>query len=135
MNKECIWPRNRCATKGPYSPAVAFGNLVFVSGQGPVDLETGDLVKGSFEEEMKLALDNVCTILEAAGSTMRNALKVTVYLSDIQNFSRMNDLYESYFKPHFPARTTVQAGNLPFGIQFEVEVIAYREGQQTQSKT
>ena len=127
MKKKCFWPKSGIKTKGPYSPAVIFNNLIFVSGQGPVDPKTGNLIKGEFLDEMKAALENVKMILEEAKSGLNKILKVNIYLSDINNFSIMNKCYSEYFGPDFPARTTVQAAKLPFDIQFEIEVIAYLE--------
>jgi len=126
MEKQPVFPKVGPETKGPYSPAMAFGDLVFVSGQGPVDPATGKFVKGDVLDEMKVAMENVRLILEAAGSSLQKALKVTVYLADMNDFERMNKLYREYFGPVFPARTTIQAGRLPFDIRIEIDVIAHR---------
>jgi 2-iminobutanoate/2-iminopropanoate deaminase len=126
MQKQAIWPKNGPATKGPYSPAMAFGDLVFVSGQGPVDPGTGKIVNGDVLDEMRLAMANVKTILAAAGSSLEQALKVTMYLKNMDDFASVNELYKEYFGPVFPARTTIQAGKLPFDIKFEIDVIAFR---------
>ena len=124
MKKQAIFPKSGPEAKGPYSPAITHDKLVFISGQGPVDPATGQIVKGDLLEEMKIALENVRLILEASGSSMKNVLKTTVYLADMDDFSRMNALYKDYFGPVFPARTTIQAGRLPFDIKFEIDVIA-----------
>lgn len=124
MSKKAVWPKSGPETKGPYSPAVIHGDLVFVSGQGPVDPKTGQMMKGDLLDEMRVALENVRLILEASGSSMKNVLKTTVYLADMEDFGRMNTLYKEYFGPVFPARTTIQAGRLPFDIRFEIDVIA-----------
>jgi len=123
--KRIIHAPNAPEAKGPYSPAVAFGDLLFVSGQGPVDPETGEIVHGSLEEQVRLAFDNVRRILEDAGSSMQNILKVTLYLADMDDFARANAVYAEVFREgDYPARTTIQAGRLPFDILCEVDVIA-----------
>ncbi len=126
MKKEAIWPQHGPPAKGPYSPAIVFGDLVFVSGQGPVDPATGKIVSGDVVEELALAMENVKTILAAAGSSLAQVLKVTLYLRDMGDFARVNEAYKTYFGPVFPARTTIQAGRLPFDIKVEVDVIAFR---------
>jgi 2-iminobutanoate/2-iminopropanoate deaminase len=126
MNKEAIWPKEGPEPKGPYSPAIVYGNMVFVSGQGPVDPKTGEVKHGDVLDEFKRAVENVRIILEEAGSGLSNALKVTLYLADMNDFSMVNERYKNYFGPVFPARTTIQAGKLPHGIKIEIDVIAYR---------
>ena len=127
MQKEAVWPKVGPEAKGPYSPAMVFGDLVFVSGQGPVDPTTGKFVRGDVLDEMKVALENVRLILEAAGSTLQNVLKVTLYLADMNDFERVNKLYREYFGPVFPARTTIQVARLPFDIRIEIDVIAAKQ--------
>ena len=111
---------------GPYSPVVAFGDLLFVSGQGPVDPSTGTLQHGDVQFESRLVLDNVKNILEDVGSSLRHVLKVTAYLDDLNNFEAFNEVYNEYFSQEPPARTCIQAGALPFGIKVEIDVIACR---------
>ena len=127
MAKEAIFPPDAPKPKGPYSPAVAFDNLIFVSGQIPADPETGEIKNGTVEEEARLTFDNVKKIVEAAGSSMANVLKGHLYVSDMENFSAVNEVYKESFGPNFPARTCIQAGRLPFDVQVECDVIAYRE--------
>ena len=126
MNKQAIWPDKGPRPVGPYSPAVCYGNLVFVSGQGPIDPGTGEIRHGDVVEEFGLAVQNVRTVLEEAGSSLENALKVTLYLADMNDFSRVNEAYKEHFGPVFPARTTIQAAGLPKGIKVEIDVIAYK---------
>jgi 2-iminobutanoate/2-iminopropanoate deaminase len=110
--------------KGVYSPAiVAEGPTLYVSGQGPVDPQTGNFVLGSFEEQAKLTFDNVTALLEAAGTSWANVVKVGVFLADLDNFGKMNEVYRTYLTEPYPARTTVQAG-LPGGMEIEVDCIA-----------
>ena len=126
MKKIAIRPQAGPETKGPYSPAIAYGDLIFVSGQGPVDPKTGGFVKGDIVAEATMAIRNVKLILEAAGSGLDKVLKTTVYLADMNDFAKMNDCYREFFGPVFPARTTIQAGRLPFDIKFEIDVIAHK---------
>jgi 2-iminobutanoate/2-iminopropanoate deaminase len=110
--------------KGVYSPAiVAEGRLVFVSGQTPVDPQTGELKFGSFAEQAKLAFDNVTTLLEAAGTSWQHAVKVGVYLANLTDFGEMNKIYKQYLTEPYPARTTVQVV-LPPHMLIEVDCIA-----------
>jgi 2-iminobutanoate/2-iminopropanoate deaminase len=110
--------------KGVYSPAiVAQGTFAFVSGQGPVDPETGEFRFGSFEEQAKLTFDNVTTLLTAAGTSWAQVVKVSVFLADLNDFGRMNEIYRAYLTKPYPARTTVQAG-LPPQMLIEVDCIA-----------
>ena len=114
---------------GPYSPVVAFGDLLFISGQGPGDPKTGELQKGELESETRRTLENVKAILEDVGSSMEHVLKVTAYLSDMDNFAAFNEIYAEYFSKNPPARTCIQAGRLPFDIKVEIDVIACRKGK------
>lgn len=126
MQKQAIWPKNGPETKGPYSPAMVYGDLVFVSGQGPVDPQTGKFINGDVVAETRRAIENVRLILESANSSLANVLKVTLYLADMNDFQNVNEVYREYFGPVFPARTTIQAGRLPFDIKVEIDVIAHR---------
>ena len=105
MDKQAIWPKNGPPTKGPYSPAVVYGDLVFVSGQGPVDAATGAMLTGDVVDEFRRAMINVETILAGAGSSLGQVLKVTLYLRDMADFARVNEVYKEYFGPVYPART------------------------------
>jgi len=126
MKKIAIKPVSGPETKGPYSPAIVYNDLIFVSGQGPVDPKTGAFIKGEIAEEARAAIENVKLILEASGSGLDKVLKTTVYLADMDDFAKINDLYKDFFGPVFPARTTIQAGRLPFDIKFEIDVIAHK---------
>ena len=110
--------------KGPYSPAVRAGGFLFVSGQGPLDPASGEVDLRSIQEQTRLVLNNIKAILDAAGSSLDRAVKTTVYLDDIRNFSAMNEVYATFFPTDPPARTTIQAANLPLGIAVEIDVIA-----------
>lgn len=114
------------APKGPYSQGRLAGGLVYVAGQGPFDPVTGELVGASFEEQARRTLENVKSVLEAAGASVADVVKVNVYLSDLGHFQTLNEVYREYFPAPYPARTTVQAG-LP-GFLIEVDAVARLAG-------
>jgi 2-iminobutanoate/2-iminopropanoate deaminase len=111
---------------GHYSQAIVHNDLVFVSGQLPVNPETGEKVVCSIEEQTRQVLSNLQFILEAAGSSMDRVLKVTVYISDISLWGRLNAVYSEFFKDHRPARAVVPTKELHYGFQVEMEAIATR---------
>lgn len=114
------------APAGPYSPAVVFDRLVFVSGQGARDPRTGRLAGPDVEIQTEQCLRNVQAILEAAGSSLQHVLKCGVFLIDIGEFQKMNAVYGRMFGDHRPARTTIQAAALPAeGLRVEIDCIAY----------
>ena len=108
----------------PFSPAVKFGELLFVSGQGPID-KNGKVIPGDIRAQTKATLENFKRILEAAGSNMDCVLQTTVYLRDLSDYSGMNEAYSSFFHDSKPARTTVQAGDLLFAMMVEIQGVAY----------
>jgi 2-iminobutanoate/2-iminopropanoate deaminase len=115
----------------PFSPAVKFGELLFVSGQGPID-KSGKVIPGDIRAQTNATLENFKRILEAAGSNMDCVLQTTVYLKDLLEYSGMNEIYSTFFTDPKPARTTVQAGDLLFGMKVEVQGIAYVPEKQKQ---
>jgi len=108
-----------------FSPATQLGNLLFLSGAGAQDPQTHMVVLGPIGNQVKQCLENLKTVLEAAGSSMDKVLKCTVFLTDITNFPAMNEVYHSYFPANPPARTTIAAKDLPGGSSVEIECIAY----------
>jgi len=108
----------------PFSPALRFGELLFVSGQGPID-RNGKLILGDIRAQTKATLENFKRIMEAAGSNMDCVLQTTVYLRDLAEYSGMNEAYSGFFNDPKPARTTIQAGDLLFGMKVEIQGIAY----------
>ena len=111
--------------KAPYSPAVAAGNLLFVSGQVAMKADgSGPLRGGSVQDEARMVLDNLKTVLEAAGTSLDNVVKVLAFLSNMDDFGAFNEVYKEYFPTNPPARSCIQAGRLPFDFQVEVEAIA-----------
>ena len=113
----------------PFSPAVKLEELLFVSGQGPLD-KNGKVVHGDIKTQTKATLENFKRIMEAAGSSMDCVLQTTVYLKDLADFSGMNEAYTNFFNDPKPARTTVQAGGLLFGMKVEIQGIAYVPAKQ-----
>ena len=109
---------------GPYSQAVKANGIVYTSGQIALDPATGNLVDGSFEEQVRRVFRNLEAVLTAAGSSFDRVLKATVYVTDLANFATLNTIYAEYFGDHKPARTTIQAGALPKGGAVEIDLIA-----------
>jgi 2-iminobutanoate/2-iminopropanoate deaminase len=112
---------------GPYSPAVAAGSLVFISGQIPMDA-SGKLVAGDIVVQTCQVIENLKTILAAAGLTLSAVVKTTVFLADMANFQEMNRVYGEFFPVNPPARTTIQAAALPKGVGVEIEAVALKKG-------
>ena len=108
---------------GHYSQGMKFGNLLFTAGQVPVDPLTSELRNSSIEEETRQTLDNLTAVAEAAGTSLKNTLKVTVFLTDMKLFSRFNAVYAEYFPENPPARSTVQVGPLLRDVHVEIEAI------------
>jgi 2-iminobutanoate/2-iminopropanoate deaminase len=109
--------------KGPYSQAIIHGGLLYVSGQVPVDPETGLMVRGTIEEEADAVFRNLQIIIEEAGALLEDTLKITCYLADLNDFERFNNVYRTYFTQNPPARTTLQAGALPLNVQVEIDAV------------
>ena len=118
------------AAVGPYSQAVAAGGFIFCSGMIPLDPATAKLVEGEIEQQTRRALDNLKAVLGAAGSSMGNVVKTTVFLIDMEQFKRFNAVYAEYFPEAPPARSTVQVAKLPLGASVEVEAIALADDPQ-----
>ena len=108
---------------GPYSQAVIHNGLMYVSGQVPLDPQTGELVRGTIEDETETVLNNLRSIVEEAGATMEDVLRVSCYLADMEDFPRFNAIYAKYFTANPPARSTFQAARLPLDVQVEVDAI------------
>jgi 2-iminobutanoate/2-iminopropanoate deaminase len=109
---------------GPYSQAIRAGNFLFLSGQIPLDPKTGDLVKGDIGQQTKQVLENIKRVLESQKLGMEDVVKVTIFLKDIENFNRMNEVYGTYFPSFPPARSTVEVARLPRDVEIEIEAIA-----------
>jgi 2-iminobutanoate/2-iminopropanoate deaminase len=109
----------------PYSQAIVHDDLVFVAGQIGIDPETNQVVEGGIEAQAERVMKNLGAILEAAGTTLQNVLKASIFLVDFGDFPKMNEIYARYVGPDFPARATVQIAGLPSGALVEIEVIAH----------
>ena len=109
---------------GPYSQAIRAGSLLFVSGQIPIDPATGDLVQGDIAQQTHRVFGNLKAILEAAGASFDNVVRTTVYLADMNDFAKVNEIYATYFSSPAPARATVQAARLPRDSRVEIDLIA-----------
>ena len=112
------------AAIGPYSQAIKVGNLVYTSGQIPINPATGNFVEGGIKEQTRQSLTNVRAILEEAGLTMANVVKTTVFMADMNDFADMNAVYADYFSEPYPARSAVAVKTLPKGALLEIEVVA-----------
>ena len=124
MHREIIATDKAPAAVGPYSQAVRVGDFVFTAGQIPLDPATGQLVEGGIEVQARQALTNVSAVLEAAGTSLANVVKTTVFLADMGEFKAMNGVYAEFFPKAPPARSAVQAAALPLGARIEIEAIA-----------
>lgn len=123
--KEIIFTEKAPKPVGPYSQAVKAGGFLFIAGQIPINPETGALVEGDIRAQTRQVLENVKAIVEAAGGSLNDVVKVTVYLRDMGDFGAMNEVYSEYFSDSKPARAAVEVSNLPKGAAIEVEAIAY----------
>jgi 2-iminobutanoate/2-iminopropanoate deaminase len=124
MHQDIIATDKAPAAVGPYSQAVRVGDFVFTAGQIPLDPATGQLVEGGIEVQARQALTNVSAVLEAAGTSLANVVKTTVFLADMGEFKAMNGVYAEFFPEAPPARSAVQAAALPLGARIEIEAIA-----------
>ena len=112
------------AAIGPYSQAIQVGNLIYTSGQIPIDPATGNFVEGGIKEQTRQSLTNIQAILEEAGLTMGNVVKTTVFMADMADFADMNSVYAEFFSEPYPARSAVAVKTLPKGALVEIEVVA-----------
>ena len=122
--KEIISTNTAPAAIGPYSQAVKAGNLLFVSGQIPLDPATGNLVEGDVTVQAKRVFENVKAILTEAGATFDDVVKTTVFLKDMNDFVEMNRIYQTFFQTDCPARSAIQVCRLPKDVLVEIEAIA-----------
>lgn len=130
MQKTVISTNNSPAAIGPYSQAIRFNELVFVSGQIPIDPESGKVIKGNIKEQTKQVLENLKNILQAGGSSLQNVLRTTIFLSDMDDYAMVNETYAQYFESSPPARSTVQVSRLPKDVHIEIDAIAYATNQE-----
>jgi 2-iminobutanoate/2-iminopropanoate deaminase len=126
MPKKIVLTDKAPAPIGPYSQAVSVGDLLFLSGQIPLDPKTGELVDTDIEAATTRVLENIRAVLESEGLAFRHVVKTTVFMKDLALFPRMNAIYATAFSENPPARSTVQAAALPKGVSVEIEVVASR---------
>jgi 2-iminobutanoate/2-iminopropanoate deaminase len=124
VSKDVISTSKAPAALGPYSQAVGWGGLIFVSGQIPIDPATSQVVGDDVAVQTERVLKNLAAILEAAGSSLAQVLKTTVYLKDLNDFGKMNEVYARFFSEQPPARATVQVARLPRDVSVEIEAVA-----------
>ena len=122
--KQVIHTDSAPAAIGPYSQAIQIGELLFVSGQVPIDPSTGAVVEGDIKAQAQQSLNNLKAILNAAGTNMGAVVKTTVFLADMNDFAAMNEVYAQFFQEPFPARSAVQVARLPKDAKVEIEAIA-----------
>jgi len=124
MEKKVIATKDAPQAIGPYSQAILYGNLIFVSGQIPIDPKNGEIISGGIEEQTEQVLKNLEAILKTSNSSLKNVLKTTVFITDLNNFGKMNKVYETLSKENPPARSTVEVSRLPKEVLVEIEAIA-----------
>ena len=124
MNKQIIHTNKAPAAVGPYSQAIKHGNMVFSSGQIPLDPETGEIVGTNVQEQSVKVLDNLVAVLSEAGASLSQVVKTTCFLSDMGDFAQFNEIYSQYFTENPPARSCVAVKTLPKNVLVEIEAIA-----------
>jgi 2-iminobutanoate/2-iminopropanoate deaminase len=124
--KKVISTQKAPAAIGPYSQAIGFGNLLFISGQIPVNPETGETIKGDIEDQTVQIMTNLKAILESAEMGLQDVVKTTIFLRKLEDYDRVNNVYKSYFKSNPPARSTVGVSRLPKDVDIEIDAIACR---------
>jgi 2-iminobutanoate/2-iminopropanoate deaminase len=123
MGKTLVQTTMAPAAIGPYSQAIKHNGFLFVSGQIPLDPQTGELIKGSIEDETRRVLKNLQGVIEAAGATLKDVVKTTIFLRSMSDFARVNEVYGSFFPAPYPARSTVAVAGLPKDVSVEIEAI------------
>lgn len=124
--KKIINTNNAPAPIGPYSQAIAAGNFIFLSGQIPLDPSTGEIVSENIKAETKQVMENIRAVLSEAGVDFNNIVKTSIFLTDMQSFAQVNEVYGTYFTDQFPARETIQVAALPKNVNVEISVIAIK---------
>jgi len=125
MEKKVIMSSEKIpAAIGPYSPALRVEKLMFISGQIPIDPESGNLVKGDIQKQARQILTNLKTLLDVYSLTLKNIVKTTVFLKDMNNFSEFNKVYAQYFTEEFPAKSCIEVARLPKDAEIEIEAVA-----------
>tara|TARA_B100000965_G_scaffold90011_2_gene73199 strand:- start:4955 stop:5332 length:378 start_codon:yes stop_codon:yes gene_type:complete len=120
-----IKTKNAPKAIGPYSQGINHNNFVYTSGQIPINPETGKLVEGNFKLEVEQVLNNVDAVLKEGGSSLNHAIKLTVFVTDLNKFSELNEVFENFFDENPPARSAVEVSALPMGVRVEIEAVGY----------
>ncbi|NLW23661.1 MAG: RidA family protein [Clostridia bacterium] len=123
MNKEIVYSKKAPAAIGPYTQGVKAGDLLFISGQLPIDPGTGELLTGDIQTQTKQVMENLKAIIEEAGATLEDVVKTTIFLKDMNQFSLVNEAYGEYFKDNPPARACIEIARLPKDAQIEIEAV------------
>ena len=124
MTKKIVATENAPKAIGPYSQAVVYNGVVYCSGQIPLDPATGQIIEGDVSAQTERVLENLKAVLEAAGSSLDKVLKTTVFIKDMSEFGKINDVYSRYFGGSLPARATVEVARLPRDVRVEIDCIA-----------
>jgi 2-iminobutanoate/2-iminopropanoate deaminase len=124
LKREIVSTTEAPAAVGPYSQAVRVGNLIYTAGQIPLVPGTGKLVEGDIQVQTRQVMQNLSHILSAVGSSLAQVVKTTIFLADMADFAAVNEVYASFYKSNYPARSTVQVSALPLGARIEIEVVA-----------
>jgi 2-iminobutanoate/2-iminopropanoate deaminase len=122
--KQIVSTENAPAAIGPYSQAVRVGELIYTAGQIALIPETGKLIEGDIDAQTRQVMENLAAVLQAAGSSLTQVVKTTIFVTDINDFAKVNQVYGSFFQDNPPARSTVQVAALPLGANVEIEVVA-----------
>ncbi len=125
MEKEIVFTDMAPQAVGPYSQAIKAGGWIYLSGQIPIAPETNQVISGAIEEQAELVLNNAKNVLEAAGASLENVVKVTVYLADMDDFAKVNEVYSTFFPAKPPARAAVQVARLPKDVAIEIDMVAF----------
>jgi 2-iminobutanoate/2-iminopropanoate deaminase len=126
MSLDVISTKKAPAAVGPYSQAIQAGDFVYVSGQLPMDPETGAMVEGSVKDQTRKSLENAKAILEEAGASLEAVVKTTVFLDDMDDFGDMNEVYAEFFSDHKPARAAIEVAKVPLGAKVEIQMVAFK---------
>lgn len=124
MKKEIIINNDEPKAIGPYSPALKRGNLIFVSGQIPIDPKSGEMIEGDIESQTKRVIENLKAVLEPYSVDLKNIVKTTIFLKNMKHFDRVNKVYSEYFSNKFPARSCIEVSRLAKDSEIEIEAIA-----------
>ncbi len=127
MEKIQIATKNAPEAIGPYSQAIEIGDMVFTSGQIPIDPQTGAIVEGGIEAQAHQVFKNLSEVLKAAGCDLNDAVKVVVFVKDLGDFAKLNEVYATYFEKPYPARSCVEVARLPKDVLLEIEIIAHKK--------